>query len=481
MKSGSHAPGFSPTTDRSSVCVVQAATCYAQTVSCCHPWDHAVPLPTTVRRDFKYAQSDRVLGPPLRFCCCLKFLSATLSQTHYAIPSGFGTCAKLRSLVSALCCALHLLMFCLLLRLYYYNPESSRNPLPFPAWDAKKHWSKIPTGFLDDYCPGTLDALATDLSMEPIAVWNWLSKAFGERCHFAEVNVAVLFAPSIPPLCPSPSAQTQIPHFPSPHRISTWYSAASLVPPQAGIMCGLPWAPSVFRTHKLEAQEMQLLFRIEERLLATNCVTLLEMTDVRAGHSLPFNFWEWHESHFILGEKCGLGMACFFKLLACAHDFCLLSSPPCWPPFRRSRNRRCDRPSGHPSPLLTSHHLVVFCVYHARGLIEGAGDSADNIQILSVNSDLHRPPPPLSLPQRGTREGELNNGVFERRLKRMLQLCGCHSGNPCPLWTRGWFARICLLFSFSSFRPSQTPWSISTRALRFPARPWDQEGRVWGN
>ena len=219
-----------------------------------------MPVPTTVRRDFKYAQSDRVLGPLLRYCCCLKFLSATHSQTHYAIPPRIGTCAKLRSFASALCCALHLLMFCFHLLRNTTIPKRRETLSRFPHGTQGNTGPRYPLDFW------TIPAQQHWTHLRPTFSWNpspsgngFIKQAFGERCHFAEVNVAVLFAPSIPPLCPGPSAQTQIPHFPSPHRISTWYSTASLVPPQAGFMCGLPWAPFVFRTHKLEAQEMQLL------------------------------------------------------------------------------------------------------------------------------------------------------------------------------------------------------------------------------
>ena len=99
--------------------------------------------------------------------------------------------------------------------------------------------------------------------------------------------------------------------------------------------------------------------RLEEGMLATNCVLLLEMTDVRAGHSLPFIPWEWHESRFIFGEKRGLGMACFYYLLfyfACARDFCLLFTSLSAAPFRALAEPKMRQTfENPPQRFLTSH------------------------------------------------------------------------------------------------------------------------------
>ena len=72
----------------------------------------------------------------------------------------------------------------------------------------------------------------------------------------------------------------------------------------------------------------------------------------------------------------------------------------------------------------------------------------------------------------------------------MLQLCGCHSGNPCPFWIRGWFARIFLLLFFllSPLRPGHPKLlgpskrglvalcaSVRTRRVRVPGGNQAQE------
>ena len=61
-----------------------------------------------------------------------------------------------------MCCALHLLMFCFFLTYVKLTiPKRRVTTLPFPAWDARKYWSKISSARLvNTPIQETLDALA---------------------------------------------------------------------------------------------------------------------------------------------------------------------------------------------------------------------------------------------------------------------------------------------------------------------------------
>jgi len=127
-----------------------------------------------------------------------------------ASQQGLGTCAKLCSVASAMRCALHLLMFCFALLCKLTIPKRRETTLPFPAWDARNHWSKIPSAPLvrnrsrntgrtcDRYFLGTHRCLELAYPL-----------AFGEKL-FPGVIVAVLFAPSHPaPLAQSSSSNAE--------------------------------------------------------------------------------------------------------------------------------------------------------------------------------------------------------------------------------------------------------------------------------
>lgn len=148
---------------------------------------------------------------------------------------GFGTCAKLCSIVSAMCCALHLLMnwnsnFYVLLQL-----RSVAKPSPFSRMRRKKSLvPKIPTALLEHtLSPKSLDVLATDYFLELIAVWKWPINGFwraltfrgGKRCGTPRP-----LHPAPLPLSSSNDTDTSLSSSPP---VCTWYSLACLGPPRA--------------------------------------------------------------------------------------------------------------------------------------------------------------------------------------------------------------------------------------------------------
>lgn len=146
---------------------------------------------------------------------------------------------------------------------------------------------KIPTAILEHtLSPKSLDALATDYFLELIAVWKWLIYGFwraltfrgGKRCGTPRP-----LHPAPLPLSSSSNTDTSLSSSPP---VCIWYSLASLGPPRAKHHVWLALDAYASRTPK-PAREMQLS-PDEEGLLAMHCITRLEMTDVRAGHLLPF-------------------------------------------------------------------------------------------------------------------------------------------------------------------------------------------------
>jgi len=89
-----------------------------------------------------------------------------------------GTCEK-----TVFCCERHALcatpVNVLFFSLHYVNltiPKRRETTFPFPAWDARKYWSKIPfTPLVDTPIQEHWTHFATDPFLEPIAVWNWLN------------------------------------------------------------------------------------------------------------------------------------------------------------------------------------------------------------------------------------------------------------------------------------------------------------------
>ena len=87
---------------------------------------------------------------------------------------GLGTCAKLCSVVSAMSYALHLLMFCFPYLCNITIPKHRETLSLFPHGTREITGTRYPLRPWNDRLLGTLDALATDFLLEPIAVWNWL-------------------------------------------------------------------------------------------------------------------------------------------------------------------------------------------------------------------------------------------------------------------------------------------------------------------
>lgn len=168
-------------------------------------------------------------------------------------------------------------------------------------------------------------------------------------------------------------------------------------------------------------------------------------------------YWEWHESCFILGEKCGLGMVAFI-LFACACDFHpLFASLLDASAFAEQKTRW----TFDLLVALTSHCSLVKSAYVLvsvrPSMIEGAGDSAEtppptasNIMLEAAgtthsvlpSSTTFPPTTGLFLGKVQAREGGIHwiiNGVRATE-RRMLQLRGCYSGRPYPSWIWGWFA-----------------------------------------
>jgi hypothetical protein len=116
--------------------------------------------------------------------------------------------------------------------LILHNPEASRNPLPFPAWDARDHWSKIPFTTLERFrSQEHWTHLRPTISWNPSLSGTGLPTSSRRALTFRGGIVAVLFAPSHPaPLPQSPSAP-QKPHFPRPPRPNTG-TLFSAVPPR---------------------------------------------------------------------------------------------------------------------------------------------------------------------------------------------------------------------------------------------------------
>ena len=160
-----------------------------------------------------------------------------------------------------MCCALHLLMFCFFLTYVKLTiPKRRVTTLPFPAWDARKYWSKIPSARLvNTPIQETLDALAdrpflgTHRCLElayPLAFGEQLFPG-RERCG------------TFRPLPSRPSG----PVFQLKRRNLTFLrlrsgsgTLLSQVPPRADITRGLPRMPPASRTHA-ERGKMQRLFR----------------------------------------------------------------------------------------------------------------------------------------------------------------------------------------------------------------------------
>jgi len=110
-----------------------------------------------------------------------------------------------------MCCALHLLMFCFFLTYVKLTiPKRRVTTLPFPAWDARRYWSKIPSARLvDSTNPGnTGRTCRPTLSWNPSLSGTGLTTSLWRAACFPDVNVAVLFAPSHPaPLAQSSSSK----------------------------------------------------------------------------------------------------------------------------------------------------------------------------------------------------------------------------------------------------------------------------------
>jgi hypothetical protein len=176
-----------------------------------------------------------------------------------ALQRGLGTCAKLCSVVSAMRCALHLLMFCFNYLCNTTIPKRRETTLPFPAWEARNHWSKIPTAILErSYSQEHWTHLRPTISWNPSLSGTGLPNSFWRALKFLGGIVPVLFAPSHPAPLPQSLSSTQKPHFPRPHPISTGTLSPS-VPPRVGIMCGLPRMP-VSRRHTRRGERCSSLF-----------------------------------------------------------------------------------------------------------------------------------------------------------------------------------------------------------------------------
>jgi len=122
-----------------------------------------------------------------------------------------GTCEK-----TVFCCERHALcatpVNVLFFSLHYVNltiPKRRETTFPFPAWDARNHWSKIPSARLVD----TPNPGYTGRTCRPTFSWNpslsgtGLTTSLWRAACFPDMNVAVLFAPSHPaPLAQSSSS-----------------------------------------------------------------------------------------------------------------------------------------------------------------------------------------------------------------------------------------------------------------------------------
>ena len=160
-----------------------------------------------------------------------------------------------------MCCALHLLMFCFFLTYVKLTiPKRRVTTLPFPAWDARKYWSKIPfTPLVDTPHQEHWTHLRPTLSWNPSLSGTGLTTSLWRAACFPDVNVAVLFAPSHPaPLAQSSSSNAET-------SLSSAFGAVLVlsslpVPPRADITRGLPLMPPASRTHA-QRGKMQRLFR----------------------------------------------------------------------------------------------------------------------------------------------------------------------------------------------------------------------------
>jgi hypothetical protein len=102
-----------------------------------------------------------------------------------ALQRGLGTCAKLCSVVSAMRCALHLLMFCFNYLCNTTIPKRRETTLPFPAWEARNHWSKIPTAILErSYSQEHWTHLRPTISWNPSLSGTGLPNSFWRALKF---------------------------------------------------------------------------------------------------------------------------------------------------------------------------------------------------------------------------------------------------------------------------------------------------------
>jgi hypothetical protein len=187
-----------------------------------------------------------------------------------ALQRGLGTCAKLCSVVSAMRCALHLLMFCFNYLCNTTIPKRRETTLPFPAWEARNHWSKIPTAILErSYSQEHWTHLRPTISWNPSLSGTGLPNSFWRALKFLGGIVPVLFAPSHPAPLPSLSAQRRNLTF-----LGLIQSALVLSP----LLFLREWASCVacpgclYPADTLEEEKDAARCSLMPRLLATHCV-----------------------------------------------------------------------------------------------------------------------------------------------------------------------------------------------------------------
>jgi len=210
-----------------------------------------------------------------------------------------------------MCCALHLLMFCFSYLCNNTIPRRRETLSLFPHGTREITGPRYPLRPWND-----LASRNTGCTLRPTISWNpslfgtgLPTKSFWRALKFLGGKRCGTLRPF--PSRPSPQSpsSTQIPHFLRPHRVSTG-TISSSVPPRAGVTCGLPRI-SVPRRRTRREERCSLLARCCRVCLRRTAFDCCRRPGARTGHLLPFVqafVLGMHESCFILGEKCGLGM-----------------------------------------------------------------------------------------------------------------------------------------------------------------------------